>query len=105
MPVYTREGVPSEPHPHLVPSFSANSLMKVHNDPVREVPFPVQTARIGNAAIASMPCEPFACLGLEIKARSTYEHTFICMLANGTFGYIADRAAFEQAAMKPASAC
>jgi hypothetical protein len=52
------------------------------------VPVKLQTLRIGQLAIVSMPCEVFAEIGLEIKRRSPLHPTFIIDLANGYNGYL-----------------
>jgi hypothetical protein len=48
----------------------------------------LQTLRIGDLAIAAVPCEVFAEIGLEIKQRSPFPRTFTIELANGYSGYL-----------------
>lgn len=48
----------------------------------------LQTFRIGEVGIATVPFEPFAEIGLEIKARSPFKPTFTISLANGGYGYL-----------------
>ncbi len=48
----------------------------------------LQTFRIGEVGIATVPFEPFAEIGLEIKARSPFKPTFTIALANGGYGYL-----------------
>jgi hypothetical protein len=48
----------------------------------------VQAIRIGDQAIVSMPFEVFVEIGLEIKRRSPFPHTFLIELANGGYGYL-----------------
>ena len=48
----------------------------------------LQTFRIGDVGIATIPFEPFAEIGLEIKARSPFKPTFTIALANGGYGYL-----------------
>jgi hypothetical protein len=48
----------------------------------------LQTFRIGEVGIATIPFEPFAETGLEIKARSPFKPTFTIGLANGGYGYL-----------------
>ena len=48
----------------------------------------VQAIRIGDQAIVSMPFEVFVEIGLEIKAKSPFAHTFLIELANGGYGYL-----------------
>ena len=53
-----------------------------------EVPVTAQVLRIGNIAIAAMPCEIFTDIGLEIKKTSPFRNTFTVCLANGYNGYL-----------------
>jgi hypothetical protein len=54
-----------------------------------EVNLQLQTLRIGDdLAIVAVPCEVFAEIGLEIKKRSPFQHTFLITLANGYNGYL-----------------
>lgn len=48
----------------------------------------VQAIRIGEQAIVSMPFEVLVEIGLEIKAKSPFPHTFLIELANGGYGYL-----------------
>jgi neutral ceramidase len=57
----------------------------------------VQVISLGDQiAWVSLPGEIFVRLGLDIKQRSPYARTFIAELANGSIGYIPDRAAWPQ---------
>ncbi len=53
-----------------------------------EVPLIIQAIRIGDLAIAAIPCEVFAQIGLDIKAQSPFKPTFTISLANGWNGYL-----------------
>lgn len=48
----------------------------------------LQTITLGDLAIVAVPCEVFAEIGLEIKAKSPFETTFVIALANGYNGYL-----------------
>lgn len=48
----------------------------------------VQAVRIGDQAIVSMPFEVLVEIGLEIKQKSPFPHTFLIELANGGYGYL-----------------
>lgn len=48
----------------------------------------VQAVRIGDQAIVTMPFEVLVEIGLEIKAKSPFPHTFMAELANGGYGYL-----------------
>ncbi len=49
---------------------------------------PVQALRIGDVAMLSMPVEPFAALGMDLKAKSPFAQTFALGLANAYYGYM-----------------
>lgn len=48
----------------------------------------VQAIRIGDQAIVSMPFEVLVEIGLNIKEKSPFPHTFTIELANGGYGYL-----------------
>ena len=48
----------------------------------------VQALRIGDVAIVGVPAEYFTQLGLDIKNRSPFRHTYIAELANDWIGYL-----------------
>ncbi|MGI8602181.1 MAG: hypothetical protein ACR2OZ_04180 [Verrucomicrobiales bacterium] len=48
----------------------------------------LQVMRIGDVALAGVPAEYFTQLGLEIKNRSPFRHTFIAELSNDWIGYL-----------------
>ncbi len=48
----------------------------------------LQTFRVGEVGIATIPFEPFAEIGLEIKTRSPFKPSFTIALANGGYGYL-----------------
>lgn len=52
------------------------------------VPLKLQVLRIGELAIATIPCEAFVEIGLEIKQKSPQKPTFVVGLANGYNGYL-----------------
>ncbi len=49
---------------------------------------PIQVIRIGNTALVSIPVEPFAEIGVEIKRRSPADWTLFSGYSNGYFGYL-----------------
>jgi hypothetical protein len=55
----------------------------------------IQTMVIGDVAIVGVPAEFFTKLGLDIKNRSPFRHTYIAELANDWIGYVPDRDAFQ----------
>ena len=50
----------------------------------------VQTMLIGDVALVGVPAEYFTKLGLDIKNRSPFRHTYIAELANDWIGYLPD---------------
>ena len=48
----------------------------------------LQAIRIGDLAIVATPCETFVEIGLELKRKSPFKHTFTIELANGYNGYL-----------------
>ncbi len=53
-----------------------------------EVSVILQTLRIGDIGIASIPFEVFTEIGLEIKERSPFKKSFTIELSNGSYGYL-----------------
>lgn len=53
-----------------------------------QVPVTVQVIRVGEVAVAAIPCEVFAEIGLRIKKESPFRATFTVSLANGYNGYL-----------------
>ncbi|MEM9282964.1 MAG: hypothetical protein AAGA96_14145 [Verrucomicrobiota bacterium] len=48
----------------------------------------IQAIRIGDQAIVTLPFEVLVEIGLELKERSPFPHTFLVELANGSYGYL-----------------
>jgi len=57
----------------------------------------VQVLAINNAVFVGIPGELFVELGLEIKRKSGFEHTYIVGCANDNIGYILSPKAYEKA--------
>jgi putative membrane-bound dehydrogenase-like protein len=51
----------------------------------------IQAVVIGDVAIVGVPAEYFTVLGVDIKRRSPFEHTYVAELANDWIGYLPDR--------------
>lgn len=65
----------------------------------------VQVIALGNdLAWVSLPGEVFVELGLAIKKRSPFPHTFLVELANESIGYIPDRRSYAEGNYEPESA-
>ena len=48
----------------------------------------IQVFRIGDLAVATIPCETYGITGLTIKKESPFETTMVVSLANGWYGYL-----------------
>jgi hypothetical protein len=55
----------------------------------------LQVVRIGDVVLVGVPAEFFTVLGLEIKRRSPFRHTYVAELANDWIGYLPDRKGHE----------
>lgn len=66
----------------------AHRTMSAHEAKEDTVTTVMQTFRIGDLGIASIPFEVFTETGLEIKERSPFRDTFTIELANGSNGYL-----------------
>ncbi len=58
------------------------------NDWPATIPLPLQVVRIGEVAMAGIPCEVFVETGLAYKLRSPFKPSFIVSLCNGYYGYL-----------------
>ena len=72
--------------PRLAKPYAERTLELAKNPPSTEVL--IQTIRIGDLAICSMPFEVFAEIGLNLKEKSPAADTFVVELANGGYGYL-----------------
>ncbi len=57
---------------------------------------PVQAIRMGDTVLVSVPLEPFAEIGLEVKERSPASTTFFSGFSNGHFNYLPTDAGIEE---------
>lgn len=60
------------------------------------IPLEMQCIRIGDAALLSVPGEPFIEISQLIVAASPFRHTLFSGYSNGGFGYIPTREAYSQ---------
>lgn len=72
--------------PASLPEIYAREQLFLVEQPTRELK--LQVLRIGDLAIAAIPCEVFGITGLKIKSQSPLAPTFVMELANGAEGYI-----------------
>jgi len=66
--------------------YARNTIQYAESDRSEDVI--IQAIRIGDQAIVSLPFEVFVEIGLEIKEKSPFPHTFLVELANGSYGYL-----------------
>lgn len=65
----------------------------------------VQAIALGrDVAWVGLPGEVFVELGLALKKRSPFKHTFVVELANECLGYIPDRRSYAEGNYEPESA-
>lgn len=67
----------------------------------RGVSCPVDVVRVGDAAIAAAPWQPFCEFGLNIKAGSGCRPTLVAAFANGMLGYVPTPQGFEGGGYEP----
>jgi hypothetical protein len=72
--------------PRLARAYAERTLKLVAEPPTTKVL--IQTVRIGDMAICTLPFEVFAEIGLELKERSPAADTIVVSLANGGYGYL-----------------
>jgi hypothetical protein len=77
----------------------AEAVCILETEAKRDVPLEAEVQVVAlsdDCAIVSLPGEIFVELGLALKAASPFKYTFIAELANGSIGYIPNRAAYPQ---------
>lgn len=86
---YCRKYVPGYATP-IIATFR-NMRARLANQRGEERETWVQAVRIGDLAIVGVPAEYFTQLGLDIKNRSPFRHTYIAELSNDWIGYLPNR--------------
>ena len=69
-------------------SYATHTMRFAAPDAPRTEKVIVQAIRIGDQAVVAMPFEVLVEIGLEIKEKSPFPHTFLIELANGGYGYL-----------------
>jgi neutral/alkaline ceramidase-like enzyme len=80
--------------PATLEEIYADRVTKFAEWPER-VPVSLQVLRIGDLGIATMPCEIFTQIGLDLKRRSPLQPYFTIELAHGYYGYLPTPAQHE----------
>lgn len=78
----------AEPDRLTMEEVYANEAIILHDEFPDKVKIKLQAVRIGDLAIVAIPCEVFARIGVELREKSPFEHTFTIGLANGYNGYL-----------------
>lgn len=73
----------------------ARELTFLHKHPKRFANVEIQAFGIGNCAIATLPCEAYADIALNIRKNAPFDHMMISSLTNGTVGYVVTEPAFS----------
>lgn len=89
------EGVLRQAQPSLRESTFAREALAVHAMRGQAVELELQVIALGGAAVVGIPAEVFVEIGLAIKSRSPYAHTFVAELAGGWAGYLPTARAFQ----------
>lgn len=76
----------------------AMKILKVQKMNGKPIEARVVAFGLGDIGIVALPGELFVELGLEIKKRSPYKHTFIFELSSNSIGYIPNKEAFKYGA-------
>ncbi len=79
---------------HRYERIYAKRVMQLHESP-DEVEIILQTFRIGELGITTIPFEVFVEIGLELKEKNPFEESFTISLANGSYGYLPTYEQFE----------
>jgi hypothetical protein len=76
----------------------AMKILKIQERKGEPIEAEVQAFGLGDVGIVALPGEIFVELGLEIKKRSPFKHTFILTLSNNSIGYVPNAEAFDYGA-------
>lgn len=76
--------------------YTANLYMRLQK--IEDIPLRVEQLcfAIGDCAFVSFPGELYTEIGLAIKAKSAFPHTYVIGLANGSIGYVPTRKAIAE---------
>ena len=80
----------------IVAALFAREQLKFAAENIASQPAEVAAMRIGNLLLIGLPFEPFSEIGVEIRRRSPFKHTFALGLLNGKGGYLGTREAAER---------
>ena len=87
------------PFLELVDAYSLKFRQTLREKYGETAPSEVRAIRLGeSAAVVTLPYEVFVEIGLDVKARSPFEHTLILTLEGSIDAYVPDRRAYPQGA-------
>ena len=73
----------------------ARELTELHQRPKRYAYAEIQAFRIGDCAIATLPCEAYADIALTIREHTDCKNLMVSSLTNGYLGYVVTEPAFS----------
>jgi hypothetical protein len=82
---------------------AADRILELHALGETHVPAEISAIALGELALVGLPGEIFAQLGIEIKRRSPFRHTFVIELCNDVIGYLPPRQVYEEGGYEAAS--
>jgi neutral ceramidase len=82
---------------------TADRILELHARGEAQVPAEISAVALGDMALVGLPGEIFSQLGIEIKKRSPFKHTFVIELCNDSIGYLPPRQVYEEGGYEAAS--
>ncbi len=82
--------------------YKANLYLRLSKVQNQKIDVEQTCLSIGDCIFLTFPGELFTEIGLQIKAASPFQHTYILGLANGYIGYVPTREAISQGGYEPA---
>lgn len=74
----------------------AHRMIRIHEGGVAHIPVEISAITIGDVALVGLPGEAFVQLGLAIKERSPFGHTYVMELCNASIGYVPTEVAYGE---------
>jgi neutral ceramidase len=81
----------------------ADRIIAIHERGESQISTEISAIAIGNVALVALPGEIFTQLGLDIKKRSPFPHTFIIELCNDNVDYVPTRQVYDEGGYEAAS--
>jgi hypothetical protein len=82
---------------------AADRMIALHERGQAQVTAEISAITLGEVALVGLPGEIFAQIGLDIKARSPFPHTFLIQLCNDDIGYLPTRKVYDEGGYEAAS--